>query len=163
MSRPFRRPLCSLPNVSALRARHVTPLLLSVFVVASAHAEFLHFEIAFQDTGCVTCLESLQGRLERVRGVSQVTVEQGVARLSLDPGNRVRLNPLLARISQDGTKITSVDTKVRGLVARATLTVSGQDQTLRLKSQTAVASGDQTLEGRIELGDEPTLAVAAVR
>ena len=134
-----------------------------MLAVGSVHAEYLHFEIAFQDTGCITCIESLQGRLERVRGVNEVRVDQGTVRLDLAPGNRVRLNPLIGRITQDGTKVTSLATKVRGVVEGQTLTVSGQDQTLTLKSDPPVASGDQTLEGRIELGDQPTLVVGLSR
>lgn len=79
-------------------------------------AEFLSLEVTFQGIGCASCIESLEGRLGRVRGVETVTVEadRSLVRLQLAPDNRVRLHPLLSRITQDGTKVVSTAVVVRG-------------------------------------------------
>ena len=83
--------------------------------------EFLRIEVEFQDTGCASCLESLQGRLERVRGIERVEIDaaNGIARMQLAAGNKVRLGPLLARITQDGTKILSTHVSARGVIGAA--------------------------------------------
>lgn len=114
-------------------------LLLSVLAAPSLRAEFLRVEVTFQDTGCASCIESLEGRLSRVRGMERVEIdaEKGVAVMHLEAGNRVRLTPLLSRITQDGTEI--LGTKVEGLGAIArdgdglTFTPSNLNQAYRLE------------------------------
>lgn len=83
--------------------------------------EFLRIEVAFKDTGCASCLDSLQGRLERVRGVERVEIDaaNGIARMQLAAGNKVRLAPLLARVTQDGTKILDTRVVARGMISAA--------------------------------------------
>ncbi len=90
-------------------------LLLLLSIAPSLHAEFLRVEVTFQDTGCASCIASLEGRLSRVRGMGRVEIdaERGVATMHLAAGNRVRLTPLLSRITQDGTEILGA--KVEGL------------------------------------------------
>jgi copper chaperone CopZ len=86
----------------------------------AAHAEFARVEVTFQGTECLSCTESLQGRLERVRGVETVAVdlERSIVTMDLETGNNVRLAPLLSRITQDGTKISRIEVVVTGTVAR---------------------------------------------
>ncbi len=88
-------------------------------------AEFLKVEVTFEDTGCASCIASLEGRLGRVRGVKRVEIdaERGVATLHLTPDNRVRLTPLLSRITQDGTKILRTEVEAKGTI---TMTEQGQ-------------------------------------
>jgi copper chaperone CopZ len=91
---------------------------LVLFATLIASAEFLRIEVTFEDIGCASCVESLQGRLARVRGVEKVEVdaEKRLATLHLEPGNQVRLAPLLARITQDGTKVTRVAVSAEGTI-----------------------------------------------
>ena len=80
--------------------------------------EFLRIDVSFEDIGCASCLESLEGRLRRVRGVERVEIDaaKGVAKLYLEPGNKARLAPLLSRIAQDGTKILDIRVEARGTI-----------------------------------------------
>jgi copper chaperone CopZ len=95
----------------------VAILLLAAALCASA--EFRRVEVDFEGTGCVSCAESLPGRLGRVRGVEDVKVDLDRSRVAIQLAaeNKVRLGPLLARITQDGTKIRRVETVVRGKIA----------------------------------------------
>ncbi|MDA1314669.1 MAG: hypothetical protein O2968_15120 [Acidobacteria bacterium] len=81
-------------------------------------AQFVRIEVAFEDTGCASCIESLEGRLGRVRGIERVELdaEHGLVTLHLAADNRVRLTPLLSRITQDGTKITRTVVVARGTI-----------------------------------------------
>jgi len=109
-------------------------LILLLVVSPSLDAEFLRVEVAFQDTGCVSCIASLEGRLGRVRGMEKVEIDpdRGVAIMYLAPKNRVRLTPLLARITQDGTKILGTKVEARGVIESLqqglTFTPSGINQ-----------------------------------
>ena len=94
---------------------------LVIFLLAlglPAAAQFQQMEVTFEDTGCASCVESLEGRLARVRGVEAVNLdaERGVVTLRLEKNNRVRLGPLFARITQDGTKITRVAAVALGAI-----------------------------------------------
>ena len=101
--------------------------------------EFLRIDVSFEDIGCASCLESLEGRLRRVRGVERVEIDaaKGVATLYLEPGNKVRLAPLLSRITQDGTKILSTRVKARGTIGSSEpgflFQPSGLAETYRLR------------------------------
>lgn len=127
---------------------------LSAMLLAAAPltAEFLSFEIEFEDSGCIPCTESLESRLKRIRGAEKVTVdfERGVIQLELEQGNRVRLGPLQARITQDGTKIRSISFVAIGSVTDGKFTPSGLTQALPLRDQMKDA-GSLHLKGR--LGD----------
>jgi len=114
-------------------------LILAVLIwVSCLGAEFLRVDVAFEDIGCASCLESLQGRLERVRGVErgEIDAPNGLATVFLTEGNRVRLAPLLARVTQDGTKILRTHVEARGAVATGdaglVFTPSGLTQSYRL-------------------------------
>ena len=99
-------------------------------------------DVAFEETGCPSCLESLEARLARVRGVERVELDADVriVKLHLAPNNRVRLTPLLSRITQDGTKILRTHVQGRGAIVadehgyRFEPTDSAQTYRLRLKS-----------------------------
>ena len=96
----------------------------AVLLLASAFplcAQFVRVEIDFQDAGCASCIESLEGRLSRVRGVERVELdaEHGRVTLHLAADNRVRLTPLLSRITQDGTKIVRTSAAARGTITAA--------------------------------------------
>ena len=81
-------------------------------------AEFLRIDVALEDIGCASCIESLQRRLARVRGVERAEIDAklGIATMHLAAKNRVRLRPLLSRITQDGTKVLRTEVIARGSV-----------------------------------------------
>lgn len=155
------------------------PLVLLLLVLASPslRAEFLRVEVTFQDTGCASCIASLEGRLSRVRGMERVEIdaERGVATMHLAPGNRARLTPLLSRITQDGTEI--LGTKVEGLGAierdgnGLTFIPTNLNQGYRLEWQggagkkTPEPGGIYRIRGSatgVEPGAEPVISVASL-
>ncbi|MCP5112659.1 MAG: heavy-metal-associated domain-containing protein [bacterium] len=94
------------------------PVLVLLAAALPLGAEFLQLEVQFEGVGCASCIESLEGRLGRVRGVERVEVDAGrsLAMLDLAPENRVRLGPLLSRITQDGTRIVQTSVVARGTI-----------------------------------------------
>ena len=121
-----------------------------LLAAAPLTAEFLSFEIEFEDSGCIPCTQSLEARLERVRGAEKVAVDlkRGLIQLDLEQGNRVRLGPLQARITQDGTKIRSVSFVGIGSVTDGKFTPSGQTQALPLREEMQDARSIR-LKGRL--------------
>ncbi len=149
-------------------------MLLAALLLISAlplGAQFIRVEVAFQGTGCASCIESLEGRLSRVRGVERVEldVKQEIVTLHLAAENRVRLTPLLSRITQDGTKVLRARVVVRGTIAATeegyVLKLAQPPQTYRLRlagdvpktklhsselyTLEAVLSGKEALEDRV--------------
>ncbi len=140
-------------------------------------AEYLKVEVTFEDTGCASCIASLEGRLGRVRGVDRVEIDaqRGVATLYLAPNNRVRLTPLLSRVTQDGTKILRTEVEAKGTIVTAAhglvFQPSGLTQTYRLEfnkeaSNTSFQTGStyavQGVVSGIAPGSEATLTAASI-
>lgn len=145
--------------------------------VLSAQAEFRRIEVNFQPTDCVSCTESLQGRLERVRGVASVEMDldRSVVTLVLEAGNQVRLTPLLSRITQDGTKIVRTDAVVRGMILgegeKLRFQPAGLKQSYRLRMMGSAAGftpRDGTVYeirgsvGEVDAGSEPLIEAVSV-
>jgi len=74
------------------------------------------FEIRFEGVGCSSCIESLPGRVQRLRGVesAEVGASSGILRVKLAAENRVRLEQVRDMIEQDGTKARSAMVSGRG-------------------------------------------------
>ena len=153
-------------------------LILLLVAAPSLDAEFLRVEVAFQDTGCVSCIASLEGRLGRVRGMERVEIDpdRGMAIMHLAPKNRVRLTPLLARITQDGTKILGTKVEARGVIESVpqglTFAPTGLSQTyhLALEGEAAGTTPESSLIYRLrgsveetEPGSEPRLTVSSIK
>lgn len=122
-----------------------------------APAQFLEFQIRFDDGGCFSCAESLQGRLQRVRGVEQVTLDlvRGIIELKLAADNSVRLAPLMSRIEQGAAK--ALETK---LVAKGVL--SGAAGARKLELQGQAAGQVYLLEGDTSAAQGPVIVHAQV-
>lgn len=153
--------------------------LISLLLIATASlgAEFLRVEVKFQDTGCASCIASLEGRLSRVRGMERVEIDaaRGLVTMHLAPDNRVRLTPLLSRITQDGTEILNTKVEVLGGVQRApdglTFTPSNLSQSYRLEweGESAKRNPEEGATYRVrgsvtgvEPGGEPVISVASL-
>jgi copper chaperone CopZ len=115
-------------------------LLVCAFVLAvPLAAELLETEITFEGTGCVSCAESLEPRLARVRGVESVelNLESSTVKLQLEEGNKARIGPLRLRVTQDGTKIVAMTAVLRGVAEQKgdawALTVTGPEESVALK------------------------------
>ena len=131
-------------------------------------AELLKVEVTFQDTGCASCIASLERRLARVRGVERVEIDagRGLATLDLAPDNRVRLTPLLSRITQDGTKILRTEMVAKGAITTGAdglvFQPSGRKQAYRVEfeqeiSETAAQLGAMYTVRGIVTGLAPEL------
>ena len=98
-------------------------VLLLLLITLALQAEFLRVDVNFEGVGCASCINSLEGRLGRVRGVERVEVdaERSQVNIHLAENNRVRLGPLVSRITQDGTKITQT-----AVVAKGTITTDAE-------------------------------------
>lgn len=158
-------------------AMRPTTAFLAMTLLATAitvHAEFLRVEVTFQPTDCISCTESLQGRLERVRGVERVTLDldRSVVTMEFEADNKVRLTPLLSRITQDGTKVSRTEVVVTGTVTRQgdglRFQPDGLRETYRLHFPARSSTGDlqedstykiQGIASGIEPGGEPVIEV----
>lgn len=72
--------------------------------------------VRFEGIGCASCVESLPGRMKRMRGVetAEVDAAKGVLKLTLGESNRVRVEQVRDAIEQDGTKAKSAVVEARG-------------------------------------------------
>src|SRR5215470_14420964 len=91
-------------------------LALLILVAAPSWAQFRSMEIAFQGIDCASCMESLPGRIQRLRGVESAAVDtqRGVLKIQLAEQNRVRLEQVRDMIEQDGTKVKAAAVMVKG-------------------------------------------------
>jgi hypothetical protein len=132
-----------------------------IFLAWPLSAELLSVEVDFQSNGCLPCTESLEARLQRVRGVESVELDiaAGAIRMKLAAGNRVRVMPLSSRITQDRTKISAMRVVVRGTIADGALTSDGVGESYRLDpGGKTPAAGRVEISGKITIADEPGLA-----
>jgi|GEM_PF-1958706 len=87
---------------------------------AAAAAQFTSIEVRFRGVGCASCIESMPGRLQRLRGVEQVSVDAtaGIVRIQLNEINRVRIEQVRDTLEQDGTKTLSASVRVSGMIRK---------------------------------------------
>jgi hypothetical protein len=89
---------------------------LLVLLAMPCLAQFRSMEIAFEGIDCASCMESLPGRIQRLRGVESAAVDpqRRVLRIQLAAENRVRLEQVRDMIEQDGTKVKTAAITVKG-------------------------------------------------
>ncbi|MFN0102747.1 MAG: heavy-metal-associated domain-containing protein [Bryobacteraceae bacterium] len=91
----------------------LVPLLL--LAASSLSAEFLQARIEIGNMDCVTCVQSLEMGLKKIRGVEKVTVgPQNSADFVLQPGNKVTLERLRDAIKGVGFTPNTAHVIVRG-------------------------------------------------
>lgn len=144
---------------------------LLLLVAIGAPAQFLEFRVRFDDGGCLSCAESLEGRLQRVRGVETVTLdlEQGIVKLTLAPDNGVRLAPLLSRIEQGAAKALETTLVAKGVLIHAAglrkieLQGPAEGQVYLLEGDTGAAEGSVIIEAQVLDAAAGRLRVESVR
>jgi copper chaperone CopZ len=153
-----------------MRLELLTRPLLAMVIAAPLAAELLETEITFEGTGCVSCAESLEPRLTRIRGVESVelNLERSRIRLKLEPGNKARIGPLRLRVTQDGTKILAMTAIVQGVALEKDgawfLAVGGGSETLLLHPARGLAleAGQAyRMSGKLTHPDDGELTLAA--
>ncbi len=92
---------------------------LLLFAAVCCDAQFRWMEIAFTGSGCESCTESLSGRLKRIRGVENVSVDagRGAIDIQLSAPNRVRLEQIRDLIEQDGSHVGRCKVRVQGEIS----------------------------------------------
>lgn len=133
------------------------PALITLLLLTTlpALAEWRELRLTFKPTDCASCVESLESRLMRVRGVKAAFVDAEKNRVALifTENNRIRLSRIQAVIEQDGTRIASVEGKATGTVRRidgvAHFFVTYGDA-YQIKATRIPADGAIELDGAIE-------------
>jgi copper chaperone CopZ len=90
-------------------------LALLLLAAASLPAEFLQVRIEVANMDCLTCVQSLEMGLKKIRGVEKVTVgPQNSADFTLLPGNKVTLERLRDAIKAVGFTPNTAHVTVKG-------------------------------------------------
>jgi hypothetical protein len=86
------------------------------FLIALPLAAELHtLRVEFEPSGCASCLENLEARLKRMRGVETVKLEGGSAvEMRMAEGNRVRLEIVRDFIEQGAGKVKRMSLEATG-------------------------------------------------
>jgi copper chaperone CopZ len=137
----------------------------------AAPAQFLEFRVRFDDGGCLSCAESLEERLERVRGVETATLdlERGIVEFKLAADNRVRLAPLMSRIEQGAAKALETRLVAKGVVVddagvrRLELQGAAAGQVYFLEGDTGDQLGPAVIEADLLDAVEGRLRVVSIR
>lgn len=137
----------------------------------AAPAQFLEFRVRFDDGGCLSCAESLEGRLKRVRGVETVTLDlqRGIVELKLAADNRIRLAPLMSRIEQGAAKALETRLVAQGVlvddvgVRKIELQGEAAGQVYLLEGDTGDQLGPAVIEADLLDALEGRLRVVSIR
>jgi copper chaperone CopZ len=131
-------------------------LLLMLFILSSAHAEFLRIEVSMKDMNCASCSDSLGKAFEKMRGVRNVDVriEKGSVALELADGNRIALEQVWDTIKRIGFTPGETKVTVRGAVKGATMNISVIDKAIQLEG-TATEGEKVELKGIIGPPPDP--------
>lgn len=90
-------------------------VLLLLLAAASLPAEFLHVRMEISNMDCLTCVQTLELGLKKIRGVEKVTVgPQNNAEFALVPGNKLTLERLRDVIKGVGFTPRSAFVVVKG-------------------------------------------------
>jgi len=116
-----------------------------------AMAQFQSIEVKFEGIGCPSCIESLPGRIQRMRGVESAKVDagKGVLVVTFAKENRVRIEQIRDAIEQDGTKARSATVSAKGAVAK-----EGSEWVFRVTNGRFRLSGEKLQEGEGEVAAE---------
>jgi hypothetical protein len=80
-------------------------------------AELHTLRVEIESSGCSTCVESLEGRLKRMRGVESVKLDgESAVEMVMAAGNRVRLEIVRDFIEQGAGKVKRMSLEASGTV-----------------------------------------------
>jgi copper chaperone CopZ len=131
-------------------------LLPMLFLLSSAHAEFLRIEVSMKDMNCASCSESLGKAFEKMRGVQhvEVAIDKGTVALELADKNRVTLEQVWDAVKRIGFTPGATTVAVRGAVKGSALIISVIDKTIQLEGR-AVEGENVELNGSITPPPDP--------
>ncbi len=131
------------------------PAWLLLLAALPCAGQFRTIEITFQGIGCISCIESMPERLQRLRGVEKVTVDAKSAtlKIALAEQNRVRLEQVRDMIEQDGTKTQKAVVGIKGELTREgskwKLQAAGVSASYLVEAKTALTEGSHTVSGEV--------------
>jgi copper chaperone CopZ len=134
-------------------------ILAALVIVSSAFGEFRHVAISFSGEECSSCAASMTKAVQRLRGVTSVSInaEKAVITIALAAGNRVPLNEIRDSVKRVGFTPGEARVRVLGAVAEENkervLKPHGLEQTITLAGAVPSGEGDAELEGTIPSSD----------
>lgn len=133
-------------------------VLLLLLAAASLPAEFLQVRMEISNMDCLTCVQSLEMGLKKIKGVEKVVVgPQNSADFTMQPGNKVTLERLRDAIKGVGFTPNTAHVVVKGKPVTAAgqwrFEVDGIAKTYNL----AVPSNDAIREIRAHDGESITV------
>lgn len=131
-------------------------IFLLLLAVLPLRAEFLRIEQGAAALDCASCSQALNTGLRKMKGVEAVEIDQAasIVRVTLQPGNRVRLEAFRDLLKRIGFTPTAARVKVRGKLLQDEFQVDGLDQKYRLSKP--VPAGEMlVLEGVVPVPPDP--------
>ena len=147
-------------------------LLALMFVATPLSAEFLHVELSVGGLDCLSCAQSVDSRLKRIRGVDTASfrTKDSVAVVELKPGNTVPLDLIRDAVKGIGYTPGAAKVTARGQVRSESgkwlFHVAGPDAEYTLEVSTAqeiTAGAALTVEGTIAGPGAPLQATAILK
>ena len=144
-------------------------LLILVCAAITVRAELLHVELQVGGLDCISCAQSVDKSLKRIKGVDTASfrTQDSTAVLDLKPGNEVKLEQVRDAVKGIGYTPKSAKVTVRGEARQEAgkwlLRVTGSDAEYELDvSETPGIAGLVTVEGSIAAPGAP-LKVSGIR
>jgi copper chaperone CopZ len=137
-------------------------ILAALVIVPSALAEFRHVSMDFSGEECSSCSASMTKSLQRLRGVTSVSVDvrKAVITIELAAGNRVPLSEIRDSIKRVGFTPGEARVLVRGTIAgekeQRILKPHGLEQAMQLAGAVSSGDGEVELEGTIPPANSPS-------
>jgi copper chaperone CopZ len=128
-------------------------ILVALVILPSAVAEFRHVAMDFSGEECSSCAASMTKSLQRLRGVTSVSVDKTMITIELAPGNRVPLSEIRDSIKRVGFTPGEARVLVLGTIVeeneQRVLKLHGLEQSIQLTGAVPPAAGEAKLEGTI--------------
>ncbi len=135
-------------------------ILVALLILPSAVAEFRHVAIDYSGEECASCGASMTKSLQRLRGVTSVSVNKTMITIELAPGNRVPLSEIRDSIKRVGFTPGEARVLVLGTIAKENkqrvFKLLGLNQTIQLTGAVPSAAGEVKLEGTIPPANPPS-------
>ena len=133
-------------------------LAIALLLGASAGAEFRKIEQAVAPFECASCSQAAGAAIRKMRGVAsaEMLMEQGLVRIELQEGNKVRLEAVRDALKGIGLTPKEARVVVRGRAAEGRFEVDGLNQAYSLSADKPLPEGELvTVEGVVPVQADP--------
>ena len=137
-------------------------ILATLVIVSSALAEFRHVSMGYSGEECSSCAASMTKSIQRLRGVSSVSVDakKAVIVIELAAGNRVLLSEIRDAVKRVGFTPGEARVVVLGTIVEESgqrvLKPHGFEQPIELRGAVPSAAAEVKLEGTIPARNLPS-------